>query len=96
MISGHPPMVHPMNPHPMMMINKSINMPMMPRPMNIRKPDGKIGVIGKIKNLNIVIDKFRFQGSTDQTSRRPMFEAPNNFEPPPFMNGPPLQVSIYS
>jgi hypothetical protein len=43
-------MIHPMNPHPMMMINKPMNMAMIQRPMNIRKPDGKIGVIGKIKN----------------------------------------------
>jgi pre-mRNA 3'-end-processing factor FIP1 len=50
MIPGHPPMIHPMNPHPMMMINKPMNMAMIQRPMNIRKPDGKIGVIGKIKN----------------------------------------------
>ena len=50
MIPNHPPMVHPMNHHPMMMINKPINMPMMARPMNNRKPDGKIGVIGKINN----------------------------------------------
>jgi hypothetical protein len=32
------------------MINKPMNMAMIQRPMNIRKPDGKIGVIGKIKN----------------------------------------------
>jgi hypothetical protein len=54
-MQGHPAMVHPMNPHPMnphsmMMINKPINMPIMARPMNIRRPDGKIGVIGKINN----------------------------------------------
>lgn len=29
-------------------------------------------------------------GATDQTSRRQMFEAPNSFEHPPFINGPQL------
>jgi hypothetical protein len=91
MIQGHPAMGHPMNPHPMMMINKPMNMPMITRPMHIRKPDGKIGVIGRInKNKNILINKFSFQGTTDQTSRRPIFETSNNFEQPPYMNGPPL------
>ncbi len=52
-------------------------MQIMPRPfMNVRKQDGKIDVIG----------------ATDQTSRRQMFEAPNAFEHPPFMNGPQLYV----
>ncbi|UJR14689.1 hypothetical protein I4U23_001682 [Adineta vaga] len=76
MMPGHPPMMHPMNPHPAMMMNKPpMNMPIMQRPfMNVRKPDGKIDVIG----------------ATDQTSRRPMFEAPNAFEHIPFMNGPPF------
>jgi len=60
MLSGHPPMIHPMNPHSIMMINKPINLQMMTRPMNIRRPDGKIDVIGKINNYNISIDKFRF------------------------------------
>jgi hypothetical protein len=52
MIPGHPPMIHPMNPHPAMMMNKPpINMQIMPRPfMNVRKQDGKIDVIG-IRNL---------------------------------------------
>jgi len=77
MIQGHPPIVHPMNPHQMMMMNKPINMPIIARPMNIRKPDGKIGVIG----------------TTDLTSRRPMFETPNNFEQPPFIDGHSFQPS---
>ncbi len=53
MIPGHPPMLHPMNPHPAMMMNKPpINMPIMPRPfMNVRKQDGKIDVIGMINSL---------------------------------------------
>jgi hypothetical protein len=48
MIPGHPPMLHPMNSHPAMMMNKPpINMPIMPRPfMNVRKQDGRIDVIG--------------------------------------------------
>ncbi len=99
MIPGHPPMLHPMNPHPAMMMNKPpINMPIMPRPfMNVRKQDGKIDVIGMINSigqfseLNVFL--FRgFLGATDQTSRRQMFEAPNAFEHPPYMNGPPLYV----
>lgn len=78
MMPGHPPILHPMNPHPPMMINKPpINMPIMQRPfMNMRKPDGKIDVIG----------------ATDQTSRRQMFEAANNYEHPPYMNGPPFST----
>ncbi|CAF1156643.1 unnamed protein product [Rotaria sp. Silwood1] len=71
MLPGHPPIIHPINSHPIMMINKSMNMPMISRPMNIRKPDGKIDVIG----------------ATDHTSRRSMFEASNNFEHPQFLNG---------
>jgi hypothetical protein len=51
MISNHPPMGHPM-----MMVNRPMNMAMMPRPMNFRKPDGKIGVIGKINNNHILIN----------------------------------------
>jgi hypothetical protein len=56
---GHPPMMHPMNPHPAMMMNKPpINMQIMPRPfMNVRKQDGKIDVIGmfNIFNKNIIV-----------------------------------------
>jgi hypothetical protein len=45
MLPGHPQMMHPMNPHPAMMMNKPpINMPMMPRPFM----NGKIDVIGMI------------------------------------------------
>ena len=49
MMQGHPPMGHPMNAHPVMMMNKPpMNMAMMQRPfMNARKQDGKIDVIGK-------------------------------------------------
>jgi hypothetical protein len=50
MLPGHPGMMHPMNPHAIMMLNKPMNMQMMTRPMNIRRPDGKIDVIGKIDN----------------------------------------------
>lgn len=39
-------MGHPMFPHPMMMANRPMNMQVVPRPMNIRRPDGRIGVIG--------------------------------------------------
>lgn len=48
MLPVHPPMVHPMNPHPAMIMNKPpMNVPIMPRPfMNVRKQDGKIDVIG--------------------------------------------------
>ncbi|CAF0913064.1 unnamed protein product [Rotaria sordida] len=74
MLSGHPPNVHPINSHPVMMINKPMNMPMISRPLNTRKPDGKIDVIG----------------ATDYTSRRSMFETSNNFEHPPFLNGFPF------
>jgi hypothetical protein len=55
MISNHPPMGHPM-----MMVNRPMNMAMMPRPMNFRKPDGKIGVIGKINNNHILINQNLF------------------------------------
>ena len=50
MLQGHPPMVHPMNPHPAMILNKPpINMPIMPRLFtNVRKQDGKIDVIGML------------------------------------------------
>lgn len=77
MIPGHPQILHPMNAHPPMMINKPpINMPIMQRPfMNVRKQDGKIDVIG----------------ATDQTSRRQMFEGANNYEHPSYINGPPFQ-----
>ncbi|CAF2701605.1 unnamed protein product [Rotaria sp. Silwood2] len=71
MLPNHPPMVHPINSHPVMMINKPMNMSMILRPMNMRKPDGKIDVIG----------------TTDHTSRRTMFETSNNFEHSPFING---------
>ncbi|CAF3128335.1 unnamed protein product [Rotaria sp. Silwood2] len=74
MLPVHPPMVHPMNPHPAMIMNKpSINMPIVPRPF-----------------MNIKFFYFRFQGATDQTSRRQMFDTSNTFEHPPFMNGPPF------
>ncbi len=89
-------MLHPMNPHQAMMMNKPpINMPIMPRPfMNVRKQDGKIDVIGMRHFLEIKVNAFDFEGATDQTSRRQMFEAPNAFEHPPFMNGPPLYVLL--
>ena len=35
-------------------------------------------------------NSFLFQGATDQTSRRQMFELQNNFDHQPFMNGPML------
>lgn len=54
-MNPHPMNPHPMNPHPMMMINKPLNMPMIPRPMNQRKPDGRIGVIGTRKNRMICL-----------------------------------------
>ncbi|CAF1545141.1 unnamed protein product [Adineta ricciae] len=76
MIPGHPPMMHPMNPHSAMMMNKPpMNMPIMPRPfMNVRKQDGKIDVIG----------------ATDLTSRRPMFEPGHSFDHMTYINGPPF------
>lgn len=54
MLPVHPPMVHPMNPHPGMMMTKPpINMPIMQRPfMNVRKQDGKIDVIGKGQSID--------------------------------------------
>lgn len=97
MIPGHPPMIHPMNPHPAMMMNKPpINMQIMQRPfMNVRKQDGKIDVIGRKRILPVFGGETEnllnvFLGATDQTSRRQMFEAPNSFEHPQFINGPQL------
>jgi hypothetical protein len=60
MLSGHPPMGHPMNSLPVMMMNKPpINMPIMTRPfMNIRKPDGKIDVIGMRNQFFLINFKF--------------------------------------
>jgi hypothetical protein len=55
MMPNHPPMGHPM-----MMVNKPMNMAMMQRPMNFRKPDGKIGVIGKISNNHALINYLLF------------------------------------
>ena len=53
MMPGHHSMMHPMNPHQAMMMNKPpMNMPIMQRPfMNVRKQDGKIDVIGMIDSM---------------------------------------------
>ena len=77
---------------PMVMMNNSpMNMQMIPRPyMNLRKPDGKIDVIGKKRPALIRRRIFFSLGATDQTSRRQMYEMQNNFDHPPFINGPQL------
>ncbi|CAF4200983.1 unnamed protein product, partial [Rotaria magnacalcarata] len=72
MLPGHPSMVHPMNPHQFMMINKPMNMQMMQRPMNsARIPDGKIDVIG----------------ANDKTTRRSTFDTQNSYEQPSYFSG---------
>jgi len=40
------PMLYPMNIRPMTMINRPMNMQMLPRPINTQLTNGKIGVIG--------------------------------------------------
>ena len=55
MMPGPPPMGHHM-----MMMNRPMHMQPMQRPMNFRKPDGKIGVIGERNNEQIAINKLLF------------------------------------
>ncbi|CAF3329353.1 unnamed protein product [Rotaria socialis] len=72
MLPGHPSMIHPMNSHQFMMINKPMNMQMMQHPMNsARIPDGKIDVIG----------------ATDKTTRRSTFDTQNSYEQPSYFSG---------
>ena len=94
MIPGHLPMMHPLNPMPVVAMHKPpMNVSMIPpRPyMNQRKPpDGKIDVIGKKKKPKNDFFFVFVLGGTDSTSRRQMYEMQNNFDHPPFINGPQL------
>lgn len=47
MMGNHLTMGQPLAPHQMMMMNRPMNVQMVPRPMNARRPDGRIGVIGR-------------------------------------------------